>query len=70
MAEITDAKEGSTRWKLEQWIDSPRIRHSTLGLFALNTLTLGLSASDRVNDAVGSHFRFLLKSCFGVLWPR
>jgi len=53
MVEITDAKEGSTRWKLAQWIESPRIRYSILGLIVLNALTLGLSTSDRVNEAVG-----------------
>lgn len=53
MAEVTDAKEGSTRWKLAQWIESPRIRYSILGLIVLNALTLGLSTSDRVNEVIG-----------------
>ena len=53
MAEITDAKEGTTRWKVAHWIDSPRIRYSILGLIVLNALTLGLSTSDRVSEAVG-----------------
>ena len=53
MAEITDAKEGTTRWKVAHWIDSPRIRYSILGLIVLNALTLGLSTSDRVSEVVG-----------------
>jgi len=53
MAEITDAKEGSTRWKLAHWIDSPRIRYSILGLIVLNALTLGLSTSERVSAVIG-----------------
>ncbi|NOR63319.1 MAG: ion transporter [Rhodobacteraceae bacterium] len=53
MAEVTNAKEGSARWKLAQWIESPRIRYSILGLIVLNALTLGLSTSDRVNDVIG-----------------
>ena len=53
MAAITDAKEGSTRWKIAQWIESPRIRYTILGLIVLNALTLGLSTSERVSDAIG-----------------
>ncbi len=53
MVEVTDAKQGSTRWKLAQWIESPKIRYSILGLIVLNAITLGLSTSGRVNDAIG-----------------
>ncbi len=53
MADITDAKEGSFRWKLAHWVDSPRIRYSILGLIVLNALTLGLSTSDRVSAVIG-----------------
>lgn len=53
MAEITNAKEGSTRWKLAQWIESPRIRYTILGLIVLNALTLGLSTSERVSEVIG-----------------
>ena len=53
MVEVTNAKEGSTRWKLAQWVESPRIRYSILGLIVLNALTLGLSTSERVSDVIG-----------------
>jgi voltage-gated sodium channel len=54
MAEITDAKAGSVRWKLAHWIDRPRIRYAVLGLIVLNALTLGLSTSERVSAVTGS----------------
>jgi len=53
MADITNAAEGSFRWKLAQWIESPPIRYTILGLIVLNALTLGLSTSDRVSGAIG-----------------
>jgi len=53
MSENTDAKEGSFRWKIAKWVDSPRIRYSILGLIVLNAITLGLSTSSTVSDAVG-----------------
>lgn len=53
MSENTDAVEGTFRWKLAQWVDSPRIRYSILGLIVLNALTLGASTSSHVREAVG-----------------
>jgi len=53
MSENTDAAEGTFRWKLAQWVDSPRIRYSILGLIVLNAVTLGLSTSTTVSNAIG-----------------
>jgi len=53
MSENTDAKEGSFRWKVAQWVDSPRIRYSILGLIVVNALTLGLSTSETVSAMIG-----------------
>jgi voltage-gated sodium channel len=50
---LTDAAEGSTRWKIAQWIDSPRIRYTILGLIVLNAMTLGLSTSEQVSAVIG-----------------
>ena len=53
MSENTDAAEGTFRWKLAQWVDSPRIRYSILGLIVLNALTLGASTSEHVSAVIG-----------------
>lgn len=53
MSENTDAAEGSTRWKLANLIDSPRIRYSILGLIVFNAVTLGLSTSEVVSSKIG-----------------
>ena len=53
MSENTDAAEGTFRWKVAQWVDSPRIRYSILGFIVLDALTLGASTSDRVSESIG-----------------
>lgn len=53
MSENTDAAEGTFRWKLAQFIDSPIIRYSILGLIVLNAITLGLSTSDFISQYIG-----------------
>ncbi len=57
MSANTDAAEGTFRWKLAQFIDSPRIRYSILGLIVVNAITLGLSTSDTISAHIG-----------GLLW--
>ncbi|MBL4805925.1 MAG: ion transporter [Rhodobacteraceae bacterium] len=53
MSENTDAAEGTVRWKLAQFIDSPRIRYSILALIVFNAITLGLSTSEAISAHIG-----------------
>ncbi len=66
MSDISADAPQTIRERLRVWVESPRFRHTILGIIAINSVTIGLETSPTVMAAVGDELHVLDKFILGI----